>query len=136
MDTQTPASVPMYKVGIVEDEEIMQKVLIAMLKSDGYAVVVYPDGRSALDKLASESLDFVILDVNLPDMSGHDVCRALKGDPRTRRIPVLMLTGEARDLELRVAGLDAGADDYMFKPVGPKVLLPRIRALLKTARVR
>jgi DNA-binding response OmpR family regulator len=136
MELQTPAVDALYKVGIVEDEEIMQKVLTAMLKTDRYEVVVYPDGRSALDKLPNDNLDFVILDVNLPDMSGHDVCRALKGDPRTRRIPVLMLTGEARDLELRVAGLDAGADDYMFKPVGPKVLLPRIRALLKTVRAR
>jgi DNA-binding response OmpR family regulator len=120
----------MFRVMVVEDDSMMSKLLHDLLKSDGYEVVVYNSGQSALHAAPDDKPDIILLDVNLLDMIGHDVCRAVKADPRTRHIPVLMLTGEARELENRIKGLDCGAEDYMFKPFSPKVLLARIKSIL------
>jgi len=114
---------------VVEDEPDLAAALAAGLRREGYAVDVVHDGASALDRFAYTPYDLVLLDLNLPDRDGLDVCREIRAhaDPQPR---VLMLT--ARDaLDDRVTGLDEGADDYMVKPFAFPELLARIRALLR-----
>lgn len=122
----------MHRIAVVEDDTMMQNVLKAVFEGQDCELRVWGEGRSALAGIAAQPPDLILLDVHLPDMTGHDVCRALKADARTRSVPVLMLTGEARALEQRVAGLELGAEDYLFKPFSPKVLLARVRSLLKS----
>jgi two-component system response regulator MprA len=113
---------------VVDDEPAVQQALARALALDGYGVDLAPDGAQALERLAGERFDAIVLDVMMPRISGLDVCRRLRasGD----RTPVLMLT--ARDaIDDRVAGLDAGADDYLAKPFALRELLARVRALLR-----
>ena len=120
----------MTRVLIVDDEPAVRAALDRALRLDGYEVTLAADGREALDRLADTRQDAVILDVAMPGVDGLEVCRRLRdaGD----RTPVLMLT--ARDaIDDRVAGLDAGADDYLVKPFALKELKARLRALLRRA---
>lgn len=121
----------MYRILAIEDDPIMQKVLRDILKPEGFEAIICPDAARGLERAQTDMPDLILLDVNLPDKSGFDVCRELKSDPRTRHIPVLMLTGEAREVAQRVEGLDLGAEDYLFKPLSPKVLVSRVRSILK-----
>jgi two-component system response regulator MprA len=117
------------RVLVVDDEPAVRVVLERALRLD-YEVELAEDGRSALDRLALAPPDVVVLDVLMPHVDGLEVCRRLRaaGD----RTPVLMLT--ARDaVDDRVAGLDAGADDYLVKPFALKELQARVRALLRRA---
>lgn len=117
------------RVLIVEDEADLAEALATGLRREGYAVDAAADGESALDRVGYTPYDAVLLDLNLPDVDGLEVCRAIRSDPdSTTR--VLMLT--ARDsIEERVAGLDQGADDYLAKPFALPELLARLRALLR-----
>lgn len=126
----------MYRIGLVEDDVLVQKMMILVLKSEGFECVLCPTGGQALERLPKDRPDLILLDVNLPDIDGHEVCRRLKADAFTRDIPVIMLTGEARELSQRVRGLELGAEDYLFKPISPKVLIARIRAILQSAGPR
>ena len=124
---------------VVEDEADLSNALALGLRREGYAVDVALDGATALDKLAATDYDVVCLDLNLPDMDGREVCRAIRAgspiDPAEPAPRVLMLT--ARDgLDDRVAGLDDGADDYLVKPFGFPELTARIRALLRRDAAR
>ncbi|MBI4347060.1 MAG: response regulator transcription factor [Elusimicrobia bacterium] len=123
----------MYRILIAEDDVMMQRVLKDTLKPEGFEVMLHADGESALAAAAQDKPDLIVLDMNLPGLSGLEVCRKLKAEASTRHIPVLVLTGEARETDMRVASLDAGAEDYLFKPLGGKALLARIRAALKIA---
>jgi DNA-binding response OmpR family regulator len=120
------------RVLVVEDEHDLANALAEGIRRDGYAVDTAFDGGEALEKLASTPYDIVCLDLNLPDMDGLAVCRAIRADgarvDETDPPRVLMLT--ARDaLSDRVAGLDQGADDFMVKPFALAELLARMRAL-------
>ena len=120
----------MTRVLIVDDEPAVRAALDRALRLDGYEIALAADGREALDRLADSRHDAVVLDVAMPGIDGLQVCRRLRdaGD----RTPVLMLT--ARDaVDDRVAGLDAGADDYLVKPFALKELKARLRALLRRA---
>jgi two-component system, OmpR family, response regulator MprA len=120
----------MTRVLIVDDEPAVRAALDRALRLDRYEVELAADGREALDRLAEARLDAVVLDVAMPGIDGLEVCKRLReaGD----RTPVLMLT--ARDaVDDRVAGLDAGADDYLVKPFALKELKARLRALLRRA---
>ncbi len=113
---------------VVDDEPAVRQALSRALALERYGVALAPDGSAALDRLAIERFDVVVLDVSMPRLSGIEVCRRLRaaGD----RTPVLMLT--ARDgIDDRVAGLDAGADDYLVKPFALRELMARVRALLR-----
>jgi two-component system response regulator MprA len=114
---------------IVEDDRRLGRVLDRLFSSDRHVVEMSGTGEEALDVVrACSGLDVVVLDIGLPDMSGLDVCRTLRS--RGSRVPVLMLT--ARDaVPDRVAGLDAGADDYMVKPFAYEELSARLRALAR-----
>lgn len=123
----------MYRIAAVEDDSLMQKTLESIVSLEGFEFVLYPDGNTALANAHADRPDLILLDMHLPDMTGHEICRRLKADARTQHVPVVMLTGEARELESRVKGLEAGAEDYLFKPIGAKVLIARIRSILKVA---
>lgn len=116
------------RVLVVEDEERIARFLKKGLEEESYAVDVVRDGSSALDWVAGTSYDLILLDVMLPGLTGFEVCRLLR--QREVSTPILMLT--ARDeVDDRVTGLDAGADDYLPKPFAFKELLARIRALTR-----
>ncbi len=118
----------MARVLVVDDEPAVRRALERALKLDNYDVSLAEDGEQALDALATQPADAVILDVLMPKLDGLEVCRRLRrsGD----RTPVLMLT--ARDaIDDRVEGLDVGADDYMVKPFALRELQARLRALLR-----
>lgn len=116
------------RILVVEDEERIARFIKQGLEEESYAVDVVGDGPSALDWVAGASYDVILLDVMLPGLTGFEVCRILR--ERGNITPVLMLT--ARDeVDDRVTGLDAGADDYLSKPFAFKELLARIRALTR-----
>ncbi len=112
---------------LVEDEENLASLVTAYLQREGYVVVAVNTGADALKVLAEEPVRLVVLDLNLPDMDGLDVCRQI----RTRStVPVVMLT--ARDEQSdRLTGLEAGADDYIGKPFSPQELVARMKAVLR-----
>ncbi len=115
---------------VVDDERAVRESLRRALELEGYDVELAADGREALDVLESDGQqpDAVLLDVLMPEVDGLEVCRRLR---RTgSRLPVLMLTARA-EVENRVEGLDAGADDYITKPFALEELLARLRALLR-----
>jgi two-component system, OmpR family, response regulator MprA len=118
----------MTSILVVDDEPGVREALERALGLERYAVAVAADGSEALERVAERAWDAIVLDVAMPEPDGLEVCRRLReaGD----RTPVLMLT--ARDaVDDRVAGLDAGADDYLVKPFALKELLARLRALLR-----
>jgi two-component system response regulator MprA len=118
------------RILVVDDEPAVQSALARALMLERYAVAQAADGRQALDLLGSTHYEAVILDIAMPHIDGLEVCRVLResGD----RTPVLMLTARG-EVDDRVAGLDAGADDYLVKPFALRELLARVRALLRRA---
>jgi two-component system, OmpR family, response regulator MprA len=120
------------RVLVVDDERAVRDSLRRALELEGYDVELAADGEEALERLAQNGEpDAVVLDILMPKMDGLEVCRRLRREGH--RLPVLMLT--ARDeVENRVAGLDAGADDYVTKPFALEELLARLRALLRRTR--
>jgi two-component system response regulator MprA len=116
------------RILVVDDEPAVQSALSRALTLERYDVAQALDGREALERLASAAYEVVILDVSMPYVDGLEVCRRLRdGGDRT---PVLMLTAREQ-VDDRVAGLDAGADDYLIKPFALRELLARVRALLR-----
>lgn len=115
---------------IVEDEPPLVELLRYNIENKGFAVSIATDGKTALLIAAEEKPDLIILDWMLPDISGIDVCHQLRSRKETQTIPVIMLTakGEERD---KIAGLSAGADDYIVKPFSPSELIARIHAVLR-----
>ncbi|AHF07705.1 response regulator transcription factor [Desulfitobacterium metallireducens] len=115
---------------IVDDEEPIQELLKFNLEKEGYTVLVAYDGPSALKTVEEKCPDLVILDVMLPGMDGMEVCNQLRQNPKSRDIPVIMLTAKVEEID-KVLGLELGADDYLTKPFSPRELLARIRARLR-----
>jgi len=116
------------RILVVDDEPSVQQALSRAFALERYTVELAGDGTAALDALAADRFDAIVLDVTMPGVSGLEVCRRLRASGE--RCPVLMLT--ARDaIDDRVAGLDAGADDYLVKPFALRELLARVRALLR-----
>jgi len=117
----------MATVLLVEDDPAARQALELALRRLGYDVRLAESGEAALDGISGTALDVVVLDVMLPGVDGFEVCRRLRRDSD---IPVIMLTARGDDFDI-VAGLEAGADDYVVKPVQPRVLDARIRAVLR-----
>jgi two-component system, OmpR family, response regulator MprA len=118
------------RILVVDDEPAVQSALSRALALERYDVALADDGREALERLGSAAYEAVILDIAMPYVDGLEVCRRLReGGDRT---PVLMLTAR-EEVDDRVAGLDAGADDYLVKPFALRELLARVRALLRRA---
>jgi DNA-binding response OmpR family regulator len=119
------------KVLAVDDDAELLPLVAYALRQEAYVVVEAASGLAALQAVAEERPDLVVLDVNLPDLDGFEVCRRIR---EGSDVPILMLTvrGEEEDL---VRGLDLGADDYLTKPFSPRTLLARVRALLRRAHL-
>jgi len=118
------------KILIIEDERDMAELVALRLKREHYETAVAYDGREGLDKVRCAPPDLVLLDIMLPGMSGTEVLRELRDDPRTASVPVVMLTARSEDVDV-VVGLQLGADDYVTKPFSMAVLLARISAVLR-----
>ena len=118
------------RVLIVEDEPAVARGLEYALKEEGFEVYWARTGAQAIEITGRKQPDLITLDLRLPDMSGYDVCRALR--TQNHRQPILMLTAKDEELD-KVLGLELGADDYMVKPYGLRELISRIRALLRRA---
>ena len=115
---------------IVEDEPAQVEVLRYNLEKKGYRTSVAPAGEEALMLVEEEEPDLVILDWMLPDISGIEICRQLKTRPKTRTLPVIMLTARGEEDD-RVRGLESGADDYVVKPYSPSEMIARVQAVLR-----
>ena len=120
------------RILLVEDDMTLAALVSERLRAEGWAVEHEPDGRRASERIVEEQPDMVVLDVMLPGMNGLDVCRTVR--PRFSG-GVLMLTSRGEDLD-EVLGLELGADDYLVKPVRPRVLVARLRALERRVRAR
>ncbi len=120
----------MKSILIIEDEKDIVDLITYHFKQSGYSVVSAPDGSSGLEQAKKEKPDLIILDLMLPEMDGKDVCRALKSNPVTKSIPILMLTAKAEEMD-RVIGFELGADDYVTKPFSPRELVLRVKAILR-----
>ena len=118
------------KILVVEDEDRIRQFLQRGLTFEGYRVDAASDGQEALDLARDEPPDLVLLDIMLPGLDGVEICRRLRS---ASEVPILMLTAKEA-IEDRVAGLDAGADDYLVKPFAFDELLARVRALLRRAQ--
>ena len=116
------------RVLVVDDTESVRSLFRKLLSSDGHDVVAAADGAAALEAVQRHRPDVVLLDVDMPTMSGLEVCRRLKADPVTRLTPVVMVTGQT-DLNDRLRGIEAGADEFLSKPVHPQELRVRVRSL-------
>jgi two-component system, OmpR family, phosphate regulon response regulator PhoB len=122
----------MARILVIEDERDLQTVLDFNLRQAGHEVLSALRARDGLDLARERSPDLVLLDLMLPDLPGTDVCKALKKDPRTERIPVMMLTAKGEEVD-RIVGFELGADDYVVKPFSVRELLLRIEAVLRRA---
>jgi DNA-binding response OmpR family regulator len=114
---------------VVEDETSIASFVAAYLRNAGYAVTTAATAQTALIQLASESPALVILDLNLPDGDGVELCRRIR---KTSDVPILMLTARDEDID-KIIGLEVGADDYMTKPFNPRELVARVKSILRRA---
>ncbi len=121
------------RILIVEDETALAEMLRYNLEAAGHEVVTATDGEEAELLLAEQPFDLVILDWMLPGMSGIELCRRMRVDPRLRLVPVIMLTARGEEAD-RVRGLSTGADDYVVKPFSVAELVARVTAILRRAR--
>jgi PAS domain S-box-containing protein len=118
------------RILLVDDIEAARYATARVLRANGFDVLEAASGEEALEK-SLEKPDLIVLDVNMPDISGFDVCKRLKSDPATRSIPVLHLSATYKNTQAKVSGLEGGADGYLTQPVDPKELTATINALLR-----
>lgn len=117
------------RILVVDDEPEAVELVEFNLKQAGYAVVTAADGSEALKKARTQTPDLIVLDVMLPEMDGFEICKTLRLESATARVPIIMLTAKAAEID-RVLGLELGADDYLTKPFSPRELLLRVKKIL------
>ena len=117
---------------LVDDERDLLSLLDFNLRGAGFETLLASTGEEALAHLRRRVPDLVVLDLMLPDLPGTEVCRRIKSDPRTKRVPVVMLTAKGDEVD-RVVGFELGADDYVTKPFSVRELVLRLRAVLRRA---
>src|SRR5205809_3036907 len=114
---------------VVEDESSIASFVALYLKNAGYKVRTVGTGEAALERLANERPDLVVLDLMLPDLDGIEVCRRIR---KSSEVPILMLTARDEDVD-KIIGLEVGADDYLTKPFNPRELVARVKSILRRA---
>ncbi len=115
---------------VVDDEEDILELVNYNLSREGYQVSCAGTGEDGLKAAKAKNPDLIVLDLMLPGVDGLEVCKQLKGDPKTGQIPVIMLTAKGEDADV-VTGLELGADDYITKPFSPRVLIARVKTVLR-----
>ncbi len=118
------------RILIVDDNETNRDILEARLTAHGYEVLHAGDGEEALAAAKAHRPDLILLDVMMPKLDGFEVCRRLKSDPAMSFVPIILVTAKAESKDV-VDGLDAGADEYLTKPIDQKALVARVKALLR-----
>jgi len=117
------------RVLVVDDEIYIVHILDFSLGMEGYEVITALDGEQALERLKSDRPDLIVLDIMMPKLDGYEVCKAIKSNPATKHIPVILLSAKGRNVDQKT-GYDVGADDYITKPFTPRKLVERINQLL------
>jgi DNA-binding response OmpR family regulator len=123
----------MKRIALIEDDTDIAFVVRLNLQREGYDVITFARGQDGLLAVQHGGFDFVILDLNLPDLDGLTICRELRRDARTRSIPIMMLTARGSERD-RVTGLELGADDYLTKPFSVRELVARVAAVWRRSR--
>ena len=118
-----------HSILVIEDETSIASFIAAYLRNAGYTVTTAPTAQAALAHLAGDSPALVLLDLNLPDGDGVELCRRIR---KTSDVPILMLTARDEDID-KIIGLEVGADDYMTKPFNPRELVARVKSILRRA---
>ncbi|GGK37994.1 hypothetical protein GCM10010124_33520 [Pilimelia terevasa] len=124
----------MSKVLVAEDDPDIRDLVVFKLEQAGHEVVEVGDGLGALAAVEGDDLpDLVVLDVAMPGLSGLDVCRQMRADPRTKGLLIILLTAQAQETDVE-RGFAVGADDYVIKPFSPRELVSRVQSLLARSR--
>jgi two-component system alkaline phosphatase synthesis response regulator PhoP len=121
------------RVAVIEDDADLSFTIRLNLEREGYAVSTWGNGHEGLLGVQQGGFDFLVLDLNLPDLDGFTICRELRRNAATASLPILMLTARASEQD-RIMGLELGADDYLTKPFSVRELLARVAAILRRAR--
>lgn len=121
------------RILVADNDEDILTLVAFRLERQGYEVLVARDGAEALERARQELPDLCVLDVMMPKLTGYDVTRELRADPRTQDVPVILLTARVQEADVR-SGFDAGADDYVRKPFSPQELRERVAAALEKRR--
>ncbi|HEX8619745.1 MAG TPA: response regulator transcription factor [Thermoanaerobaculia bacterium] len=124
---------PELRVAVIEDDADIAFTTRVNLEREGYVVSAFRNGHEGLLGVQQGGFDFLILDLNLPDLDGFTICRELRRDPATSKLPILMLTARTSEAD-RIMGLELGADDYLLKPFSVRELLARIGAILRRSK--
>ena len=133
MDSRITDPISAGRILVIDDEDAVTRVFQRLLRQEGYEVEVAHDGLSGLQAIEARPPDLVVLDVVIPGLNGFDLCRRLKQNQATRLLPVILVTGQD-EREKRIEGADAGADDFLSKPVDSQELLARVRSLIRLKR--
>jgi DNA-binding response OmpR family regulator len=121
------------RIAVIEDDADLSFTIRLNLEREGYAVTTFGNGQEGLLAVQQGAFDFLLLDLNLPDLDGFTICRELRRTTITATLPILMLTARASEAD-RVTGLELGADDYLVKPFSVRELLARVAAILRRAK--
>ena len=126
---------PRERVLVVEDEKEIRELLVIQLQRDGFVVDAFGDGEQAVRQLEQEAYQLVLLDWMLPGASGLEIAKHIRSQSKHSRVPILMVTARVEPGDI-ISGLEAGADDYITKPFDSSILMARVRALVRRARVQ
>lgn len=121
----------MTKILIIEDEASFSEALSFLLQKEGYSISIADNGKDGLEQFKSQDFDLVLLDLMIPELSGIEVCRAIRS---TSQVPIIMLTAKDSEID-KVVGLELGADDYVTKPYSSRELVARIKAVLRRGSI-
>lgn len=123
----------MDKILIVDDENSIRELVKYNLTKEGFQIDEAEEGNKALELIAKNSPNLIVLDLMLPGIDGLEICRKLRQNEKTAQIPIIMLTARAEEVD-KIVGLEMGADDYLTKPFSPRELVARVKALLRRAK--
>lgn len=120
---------------IVDDEKDIRDLLAYNLSKEGFAVLTAADGNEALTQLAEHPISLVVLDIMMPFLDGFEVCKRIRANEAWKALPVIFLTARSAEVD-QIVGLELGADDYIQKPVSPRVLVARVKSILRRTNER